>query len=73
MHLQHLWKLSGLSVCFFKIVLAKRPKFDLSMFVTNTEQEGMRVLIEYSTDLFDNATIKRMLGHYQILLEGITS
>ena len=26
--------------------------------------------VEYNTDLFDGATIERMLGHYQVLLEA---
>ncbi len=63
-------ELSGLSVVPLKSS-RETSKFDLSMFVTNTEQEGMRVLIEHSTDLFDSTTIKRMLGHYQVLLKGI--
>jgi amino acid adenylation domain-containing protein len=34
-------------------------------------QEGLSGTIEYSTDLFDHATIERLLGHFQVLLEGI--
>jgi len=44
--------------------------FDLSLFVINTDQ-GLKILFEYNTDLFDDTTIGRMLGHYQQLLEGI--
>ena len=32
---------------------------------------GLSGTIEYSTDLFDHSTIERMLGHFQVLLEGI--
>jgi amino acid adenylation domain-containing protein len=35
--------------------------------------EGISGFVIYSTDLFDDATIKRMLGHFQTLLEGIVA
>jgi len=35
--------------------------------------DGLFCLWEYNTDLFDGATISRMLGHYQTLLEGIVA
>ncbi len=35
--------------------------------------EGISGFIIYSTDLFDDATIARMLEHFQILLEGIVA
>lgn len=44
--------------------------FDLTLYVT-LSPEGMHVQIEYNTALFDEATIERMLGHLQALLEGI--
>ncbi len=45
-------------------------KFDLSLAVR--ERDGLlRTVVEYSTDLFEAETIRRMLGHYQTLLEGI--
>ncbi|MDZ7960516.1 MAG: amino acid adenylation domain-containing protein [Aulosira sp. DedQUE10] len=34
---------------------------------------GISGFVIYSTDLFDDATINRMLGHFQILLEGIVA
>ena len=34
-------------------------------------QEGISGTIEYSTDLFEHATIERMMAHFQVLLEGI--
>ncbi|MFN6461918.1 MAG: non-ribosomal peptide synthetase [Nostoc sp. DedVER02] len=33
--------------------------------------EGISGFVIYSTDLFDDATITRMLGNFQVLLEGI--
>ena len=35
--------------------------------------EGIRGVVVYSSDLFDEATISRMLGHFQSLLEGIVA
>ncbi|MHC5939081.1 amino acid adenylation domain-containing protein [Nostoc sp.] len=35
--------------------------------------EGISGFVIYSSDLFDDATITRMLGHFQILLSGIVA
>ncbi|WP_199304817.1 non-ribosomal peptide synthetase [Coleofasciculus sp. FACHB-125] len=35
--------------------------------------EGIRGVVVYNTDLFDEATITRMLGHFKTLLEGIVN
>jgi amino acid adenylation domain-containing protein/non-ribosomal peptide synthase protein (TIGR01720 family) len=45
-------------------------KFDLSL-ILNEEEAGLQTVVEYSTDLFEDATITRLLGHWQILLETI--
>jgi amino acid adenylation domain-containing protein len=45
-------------------------KFDLIFSVADTPQ-GVNATIRYCTDLFEAATIERMLGHFQTLLEGI--
>ena len=47
-------------------------KFDLTLSMRDTEQ-GLKGTVEYATDLFDHATISRMLGHFQTLLEGIVA
>jgi amino acid adenylation domain-containing protein len=47
-------------------------KFDLTLSVQETAQ-GLNGLLEYNTDLFDEATIMRLAGHFQTLLEGITA
>ena len=41
-------------------------KFDLTMSVSEVA-DGLKAEVEYSTDLFDAATVRRMLGHYQVL------
>ncbi len=45
-------------------------KFDLTLFMSETP-EGFEGLIEYSTDLFQPATIQRLLKNYETLLESI--
>ncbi|HXA51330.1 MAG TPA: amino acid adenylation domain-containing protein, partial [Candidatus Acidoferrum sp.] len=45
-------------------------KFDLGLFVAD-KPDGMICSIEYSTDLFEPATIRRMLEQYGVLLEAI--
>ena len=47
-------------------------KFDLSFELLETPL-GLEGYIEYSTDLFDASTIRRMAGHYATLLAGIAS
>ena len=47
-------------------------KFDLSLTVTD-RQGDLRASLNYNTDLFDAATIARMLAHFQTLLEGIVA
>ncbi|WP_193200007.1 non-ribosomal peptide synthetase, partial [Nostoc sp. MG11] len=46
--------------------------FDLILNVTETET-GLVGSWEYNTDLFDDAAIARMAGHFQTLLEGIVA
>ncbi|MEZ4729301.1 MAG: amino acid adenylation domain-containing protein [Caldilineaceae bacterium] len=47
-------------------------KFDLSLALYRTEQ-GLAGWWEYSTDLFDQATIARMTGNFQVLLQGVVA
>jgi amino acid adenylation domain-containing protein len=47
-------------------------KFDLTLSMQETEEELVGE-VEYNTDLFDAATIERMVGHFQTLLAGIVA
>ncbi len=47
-------------------------KFDLTATVVN-HPNGMQVGFEYNTDLFEEATIDRMMGHFRVLLGGIVA
>src|SRR5262249_3635123 len=42
-------------------------------FTLQDTAQGLRGTLEYNTDLFDAATIVRMLGHFYTLLEGIVA
>src|ERR1017187_4170631 len=46
-------------------------KFDLTLSISETEN-GLKGLIEYSTDLFEPDTIRRLCGYYGTLLDAIT-
>ncbi|MDY7077386.1 MAG: amino acid adenylation domain-containing protein [Chloroflexota bacterium] len=46
--------------------------FDLTLSMAETHS-GLSGAIEYNTDLFNAATIRRMVGHFQTLLEGIVA
>ncbi|WP_414582651.1 amino acid adenylation domain-containing protein [Scytonema sp. PCC 10023] len=50
----------------------KTAKFDLTLYVVDAKPE-LWGWWEYNTDLFDAATIDRMIGHFTNLLEGIVS
>ncbi|HET6978722.1 MAG TPA: amino acid adenylation domain-containing protein [Pyrinomonadaceae bacterium] len=47
-------------------------KFDLTFLATDTEG-GINCTLEYNTDLFDAATITRMLDHLQRLFEAVVA
>jgi len=49
-------------------------KFDLTLeLIENENESGLMGSVEYNTDLFEEATIQRMIGHYLVLLEGIVA
>ncbi|MGB9205185.1 MAG: AMP-binding protein, partial [Terriglobales bacterium] len=49
-------------------------KFDLTLILTDEgDGDGVYLEMEYSTDLFDQARIERMVGHLRTLLEGVAA
>ena len=48
----------------------KTSEFDLILDMA-TRKDGLHGILAYSTDLFDETTILRMLTHFETLLEGI--
>jgi amino acid adenylation domain-containing protein len=73
--LQHapppLHKLSGLSVRPLELEISI-AKYDLTFTLIETPA-GLRGSVEYSTALFDAATVARMVAHFQMLLAGIVA
>ncbi len=65
--------LPGLQVqSLFGYVHSGRLPYDLTLVMRETPT-GLRTIFEYDTDLFDGTTVKRMIGHFQTLLEGIVA
>jgi amino acid adenylation domain-containing protein len=48
-------------------------KFDLYLELDERPGEGIIGRFVYNTDLFEGATIQRMIGHWETLLEGIVA
>ncbi|NBD14551.1 condensation domain-containing protein, partial [Corallococcus silvisoli] len=48
----------------------RTSKFDLSVFFMETA-DGLSGGLEYSTELFESATVRRMVEHLRVLLEGV--
>jgi amino acid adenylation domain-containing protein len=46
-------------------------RFDLSIVLHDLPDGSLRAQVGYSTDLFDQTTIERMLGHFETLLAGV--
>ncbi|MEE9372227.1 MAG: amino acid adenylation domain-containing protein [Saprospiraceae bacterium] len=45
-------------------------KFDLTLYISE-EEDTIKTIFEYSTDLFEPETIERMQAHFKTMLEGI--
>ena len=46
-------------------------KFDLTLFITEAKADKLLGWMEYSTDLFDEATIDRMVRQWAVLLQAV--
>jgi amino acid adenylation domain-containing protein len=68
---QQTWKLPDLTLSSLTFE-AGSAKFDLIFYLTEAENE-LYVAWEYNTDIFTSHTIKRMLSHFQVLLEEIVA
>jgi amino acid adenylation domain-containing protein len=45
--------------------------YDLTLEITEKGSAGLGLEWKYATDLFDSATIERMAGHFEVMLNGI--
>jgi non-ribosomal peptide synthase protein (TIGR01720 family) len=64
-------ELPGLSLGYIEAT-SPTSKFDIVVDVKDVEQE-LFVEIQYNTDLFDEATIQRMMEHLKVLLHAIAA
>lgn len=53
-------------------IYAEGAKFDLNLQILSAGDQGMNGALEYSAELFDEATVRRMIGHYLELLRNAT-
>jgi amino acid adenylation domain-containing protein len=64
-------ELGGLS-CRSIALETRAVQFDLTLIVAEIE-DGLGAALEYNTDLFDVATVERLISHFQTLLAGIVA
>lgn len=64
-----LLKLPGMTMSHVQLD-SGAAKFDLLLTMVD-RGSVMKGVFEYNIDLFDESTIERMIGHFQVLLEGI--
>ena len=60
---------SGLTVDVLEPEI-RSAKVDLTLFVHEERDGGLKLGLQYSTDLFDPATMRRVAGHFETLLTG---
>ncbi|GCE45203.1 non-ribosomal peptide synthase protein (TIGR01720 family)/amino acid adenylation domain-containing protein [Thermosporothrix hazakensis] len=68
---QELRSLPGLTMETLDLT-SSSAQFDITLTILD-QGEGATGVIEYSTDLFDQATIERLAAHYVVLLHGIAT
>ncbi|AFY33173.1 non-ribosomal peptide synthetase [Calothrix sp. PCC 7507] len=64
-------ELPGLDVSY-SLIDNQTAQFDITLHLVE-EQSGLIGRIGYDTELFDDSTITRMIGHFQTLLAGIVA
>src|SRR5687767_14122526 len=63
-------EMAGLSISGLGAREEVSAKFDLTLTISEGEQK-LSVSLGYNIDLFEAATIERMLGHFERLLENV--
>ena len=64
-------RIPGLEVEFYSVRTGSAA-FELTLGVVRSEA-GLQCLFEYSEDLFDETSVRRLAGHFQTLLEGLAA
>ncbi|MCB8977443.1 MAG: amino acid adenylation domain-containing protein [Ardenticatenaceae bacterium] len=62
--------LPGLAIQFREELGTGTAKFDVTLIVELTDT-GLDLIVEYSTDLFAETTVERLLHHYETLLHAV--
>ena len=68
---QWAWPIPGLTMTPIEVATTT-AKFDLSVELMEIHEGGIFGMMEYSTDLFDAATVERLIHHYRLLLRAVT-
>ena len=65
----------ALPVTAMEVVDKGISNFDLTLSIDMPEHEGdgLEILAQYNVDLFEAATIERMMGHYRVILKAIVA
>ncbi len=66
-------RLAGTELEFLEIPGWGWSRFDLSMTVRESSDGSLRGVVEFSTDLFEAATVQRLVGHYRELIAHATA
>ena len=61
----------GLTVEFLEVE-SDTSKFEITFLVQESRQ-GLTARVEYNTDLFEAATVQRLLGHFRTVLQAIVA
>jgi amino acid adenylation domain-containing protein/non-ribosomal peptide synthase protein (TIGR01720 family) len=63
-------ELAGLEVRALEMG-SRSTRYDLTLSMEETSEGALRGLLDYNAELFDETTIKRMVGHFETLIESI--
>jgi amino acid adenylation domain-containing protein len=66
-------KLSQVTMTLLEDETITTSQFDLTFDSTERSDGSMECLLEYSTDIFERATVQRMMNHYTKLLENVVA
>ncbi len=61
----------GTAVAEHVLVETGTSRFDVTLFAADSD-DGMELIVEYRTDLFERSSMQRLLRHYAALLEAMT-
>jgi amino acid adenylation domain-containing protein len=69
---QHAPTLAGCTLEQLPVPGWQWSRFDLSVILREREDGSLRAQLEYATDLYDESTIERLIGHYRTVLAAVS-